>query len=245
MTESNEPFDRASAVPASTKAPPQPSAPPLDNTTDENLPVATPVADAPAGGPRSTSGGTNSLSDPTASSEETTADPEVLRQKASGIAAAVVGFFLGGPFLSLLFGGGAYYAATQRPSGDAAGDAARSLGDVALVVRDKAVEIDEKHDIVDKTKNAAGSLWQKSKAKGEELNEKHDIIGKSRSVLERMYMKAVDLNNEYHIIERARQVLGNILETIANKLNDVGENGDQEQRTTLTGTPTGSTSSST
>ena len=141
-----------------------------------------------------------------------------------------MGFFLGGPLLSILFGGGTYYAATHRPEGDAAGDAARSLGDVALVVRDRASELNDKHDLVNRGKNAAGSLWQKSKAKGEELDAKHDIVNKGRNLMERIMAKAIELNNEHRIVERGRLLLGNILTAIANKLSDGTGDAQQQQQ---------------
>ena len=210
----------ASSMSMSGSEAPQPSAPPLEE--DANLPVATPVDTAPGGG-----GGTNSTTQDTASSPTST--PEETQKKAAGIAAAVVGFFLGGPLISLLLGGGTYYAATHRPEGDAAGDAARSLGDVALVVRDRASELNDKHDLVNRSKNAAGALWQKSKAKGEELDAKHDIVNKGKSLMDRVVAKAIELNNEHRIVERTRLLLGNILTMIANKLSD-GTDGAQQQQ---------------
>ena len=208
----------ASSLSMSGSEAPQPSAPPLEE--DANLPVATPVNSAPGGG-----GGTNNTAQDTAS----TSTPEETQKKAAGIAAAVVGFFLGGPLISLLLGGGTYYAATHRPEGDAAGDAARSLGDVALVVRDRASELNDKHDLVNRSKNAAGALWQKSKAKGEELDAKHDIVNKGKGLMDRVVAKAIELNNEHRIVERTRLLLGNILTMIANKLSD-GTDGAQQQQ---------------
>ena len=202
-----------------------PSAPPLEE--DANLPVATPLNAFPGGG-----GGNSTTQDTT--TPTSTSTPEGTQKKAAGIAAAVVGFFLGGPFLSILLGGGTYYAATHRPEGDAAGDAARSLGDVALVVRDRANELNDKHDLVNKGKNAAGSLWQKSKAKGEELDAKHDIVNKGKNLMERVLAKAIELNNEHRILERTKLLLGNILTAIANKLSD-GTDAPQQQRQAASG----------
>jgi len=215
-------FDETIGLDTNSGEAPQPSAPPIEQ--DVNLPVATPVNERAAGG------GDGS----TDAQDTSTSTPEETQKNAAGIAAAVVGFFLGGPFLSLIFGGGTYYAATQRPEGDAAGDAARSLGDVALVVRDRAGKLNEKHNIVDRTKAAAGSLWQKSKAKGEELDAKHGIVDKSKSVLEKVVAKAVELNKEHRILERTRLLLGNLLTFLANKLSDgsdtQGEQQQQQQR---------------
>merc|ERR1712170_176105 len=115
--------------------------------------------------------------------------------------------------------------------GDAAGDAARSLGDVALVVRNRASELNDKHELVNKGKKAAGSLWQKSKAKGEEFDAKHDIVNKGKNFMERVVAKAIELNNEHRIVERAKLLLGNILTAIANKLSDgTGDAQQQQQR---------------
>jgi hypothetical protein len=215
----------------SSAARPPPSAPPLEE--DTNLPVATPVNECPSG----TSGGDVGGAQETSTASMST--PEETQKNAAGIAAAVLGFFFGGPFLSLIFGGGTYYAATHRPVGDVAGDAARSLGDIALVVRDRAIKYDEKHDIVNKGKNAAGSLWQKTKAKGEELDAKHDIVSKGKSLVERVFAKAVELNNEHRILERTRLLVGNLLTMIGNKLSGgtdaQQQQGDQQQRQTAGG----------
>ena len=107
-------------------------------------------------------------------------------------------------------------------------------GDVALVVRDRASELNDKHDLVNKGKSAAGSLWQESKAKGEELDAKHDIVNKGKNVMERIMAKAIELNNEHRIVERARLLLGNILTAIANKLSD-GTDAQQQQRQAASG----------
>lgn len=225
MVESKTSFDASAA-------PPQPSAPPAEESS--NLPVATPVESesssqstsrgiTPPDGPNapSTSGSA------TAESAATVPVTEETRQKASGIAAAVLGFFLGGPLLSLILGGGTYYAATQRPTGDTAGDAARSLGDVGLAVRDQAVEFDEKHNVVEKSKKAASSFWKKSRAKGEELNERHDVVAKGKVFLGKVWTMLVEFDREHRVLERTRLLVTKALTSVLNKLNEGSEQQQQ------------------
>lgn len=72
------------------------------------------------------------------------------RASAAGIGTGVVSLFLCGPFFAVLLGFGAYYAAKENKDG--LGDVARSMGDLSLSVKDKAVEIDRKHRLVDRVK---------------------------------------------------------------------------------------------
>lgn len=73
------------------------------------------------------------------------------RMVGAGTAGAVLGLLVGGPVLSLVFGiGSAYYTKQEG----ATGDVARALGDVALVARDKWKEVDSKHHIVNRSREA-------------------------------------------------------------------------------------------
>ena len=84
-------------------------------------------------------------------------NPKVL---SSGAAGAVLGLLVGGPLLSVVFGLGALYYSQQD---GAAGDVARALGDVAVLARSKFVELDEKHHLVDKSKETAAKALAKLK----------------------------------------------------------------------------------
>lgn len=80
---------------------------------------------------------------------------------AAAIAGGVAGLALAGPVIGIVSAVGAgALAATQN---NKAGDVARASGDVVLAAGQRAKKFDQKHHVVDKTKNAAGGLFQKAK----------------------------------------------------------------------------------
>lgn len=95
------------------------------------------------------------------------------RMVGAGVASGVVGLLMGGPFLGMLLGFGAAYCTNKE---GAAGDAARAVGDVALVAKSKAQEVDEKHNLVTKSKIAASQAWERAK----EVDRSHNVLQKSK-----------------------------------------------------------------
>jgi len=81
-----------------------------------------------------------------------------------------------GPIFATVAGVAAAYGATK--SGPA-GDACRAAGDVALSAKAKAVEVNQKHDIVGKTRSGAQSVL----AKARDADGRHDILKKLGIVL--------------------------------------------------------------
>jgi hypothetical protein len=94
--------------------------------------------------------------------------PDLLnaRRRGAGVLCGLLGCLLCGPILALITGGYAAYATSKD---GAIGDAARAIGDVALTARDKAKEVDEKHDIVGKTKVASRDFCERVKAASREF----------------------------------------------------------------------------
>mmetsp|Transcript_2088 Transcript_2088/g.3382 ORF Transcript_2088/g.3382 Transcript_2088/m.3382 type:complete len:285 (-) Transcript_2088:1148-2002(-) len=79
---------------------------------------------------------------------------------AAGAAGALLGLLMGGPFLSVVLGLGALYYADQE---GAAGDISRAMGEVAIMARSRFRELDEKHHLLDKSKEAATAALAKLK----------------------------------------------------------------------------------
>mmetsp|Transcript_5093 Transcript_5093/g.9667 ORF Transcript_5093/g.9667 Transcript_5093/m.9667 type:complete len:184 (+) Transcript_5093:73-624(+) len=79
---------------------------------------------------------------------------------AAAIAGGVAGLALAGPVIGIVSAVGAGALATQN---NKAGDVARASGDVVLAAGQRAKKLDQKHHVVDKTKKAAGGLFQKAK----------------------------------------------------------------------------------
>lgn len=76
-------------------------------------------------------------------------------QIGAGVVAAVIAMPLLGPVLATAAGVAAAYGTTQDGP---AGDACRAAGDVALIAKEKAFQVNEKHQIVEKTKSGANDV---------------------------------------------------------------------------------------
>jgi hypothetical protein len=88
---------------------------------------------------------------------------------ASGVAGVVVGTLLFGTLPGLVAG---FYASYAHGQTGAAGDVSRALGEIALVVREKAIVIDRKHNLVVRGKIALAEAWEHAKL----LDRQHRII---------------------------------------------------------------------
>jgi hypothetical protein len=138
------------------------------------------------------------------------------RMVSAGVASGVMGLLVGGPFFGLFLGFGTAYAFDKD---GAAGDAARAVGDVALVAKKKAVEVDAKHNIVEKSKMAANNLWERCK----EVDRKHNVLEKTKGFVVFSWTKMLDINREHRVLERAVEGIGRavsyLLAQISNNLN--------------------------
>ena len=87
----------------------------------------------------------------------------------AGVVAAVITLPILGPTLATVAGVAAAYGSTKS---GAAGDAYRAAGDIAMNAKDKVKEINEKHDIVNQTKNGAQGILSKLK----DVDGRHDLL---------------------------------------------------------------------
>mmetsp|Transcript_269 Transcript_269/g.360 ORF Transcript_269/g.360 Transcript_269/m.360 type:complete len:256 (+) Transcript_269:167-934(+) len=87
----------------------------------------------------------------------------------AGIAVGIVAAPFVGPVLAVFAGVAAAYGTTTE---GIAGDACRAAGDIALVAKEKAIEVDQKHEIVNKTKQNANQLLDKAR----DHNERHRFV---------------------------------------------------------------------
>ena len=131
---------------------------------------------------------------------------------ASGAAGATLGFLLlGGPILAVIAGFGTAYA-TQKSG--AVGDIARALGEVALTTRAKAKELDEKHHLVDKTKQVAEDAWNHAKA----LDRKHHLMEKTKDFLMFSWNETVAFTRRHRLLERGVEAVGRGTDYVINQL---------------------------
>lgn len=91
------------------------------------------------------------------------------RKVGAGIAVGIVAAPFCGPVLAVIAGVAAAYG-TSKPG--AAGDACRAAGDIALIAKERAIEVDRKHDIMGKTKESANQIVDKAR----DANERHQIV---------------------------------------------------------------------
>ena len=87
----------------------------------------------------------------------------------AGIAVGIVTAPLVGPILAVVAGVAAAYGTTK---GGVAGDACRAAGDIAIHAKEKALEMDKKHSIMNKTKQSANHLI----IKAQKTNDKHKMM---------------------------------------------------------------------
>ena len=113
----------------------------------------------------------------------------------------IVGLFLGGPFVAMILGFGVAYATEKQ---GAVGDTARAVGDVALSVRGKAIEIDDKHNVVGKSKVMAQEAFEKAK----EMDRKHHILERTKDLLVYSWTSTVEFFRRNRVVERGVEGVG-------------------------------------
>ena len=129
----------------------------------------------------------------------------------SGVTGAVIGFLFGGPLLSALLGFGAAYASQKN---DTVGEYARSLGDFGVSVRDRAVALDEKHQVVEKSSKAATEAWDRAK----EYDGKYNILERTKDFAISKWQWFVGYVHENHLLERGVEITGKGYEYVAEKV---------------------------
>mmetsp|Transcript_11828 Transcript_11828/g.18648 ORF Transcript_11828/g.18648 Transcript_11828/m.18648 type:complete len:217 (+) Transcript_11828:231-881(+) len=152
--------------------------------------------------------------------EEPNGDP---RMVASGVAGAVLGFMFGGPILATLFGFGSAYA-TQK--GGATGDAARALGDVAIVAKVKAEELDKKHNVVEKSKKVAAKAWEQAK----EYDRKHNVLDQAVEFAKFSWKSLTKFAQDHRLLERGVSGVGRSFEYVADRVTGDANDAPPAQR---------------
>jgi len=142
----------------------------------------------------------------------------------AGVAGGVLGLLLGGPVLAILAGFGTAYA-TQHEG--ATGDAARAVGLVALETKEKARELDAKHNLAAKAQDVAADAWEKAK----ELDRKHNILVRTKEFLIWSWETVAEQNRKHHLLERAVNAVGTMIAFTATKIGQAlkSDDGPQDQ----------------
>ena len=121
--------------------------------------------------------------------------------------------------------------ATKRQ--DAWGDSARAMGYVALTAKEQAKIVNEKHHVVERSKEAAQMAWQQA----QELDRKHHILERLSTLLRTSWKMASDFVHEHNLIERSFEGMTKAMkwaiEQMQNKVED-----SQYRRATVGQVPT-------
>ena len=165
--------------------------------------VAIPVNEHYTNNLRSVSSGENS--------QEAITHPQNDKAVASGVTGAVLGFLFGGPILSALLGFGAAYLSKKD---GAPGDAARALGDVGISVKEKAVEVDEKHHIVEKSTTVAANALDEAK----KYDQKHHLIDSTKDFAVANWKSFTKFIHEHRILQKGVDGFGVGYEFVTEKI---------------------------
>jgi hypothetical protein len=145
--------------------------------------------------------------------------------KAAAAGGAVVGLFLGGPFVSLILGIGAHHYAKRE---GAVGDCARALGEIALVTRDKFRQVNNRHHLVDKGKEAASRTLHNM----QRADRKHKAKERFGYFVSHCYALTLDFVYRHRLIERGsekfKKLLNMLTEAIRDRQNQVSDGAQNE-----------------
>jgi hypothetical protein len=141
----------------------------------------------------------------------------------AGVASGIFGMLMGGPVLAILLGFGTAYAADQP---GAAGDVARSVGEVALVAQAKFRKLDQQHQFVENGKAVAAKAVQKM----HEADREHRIVDRIKDVAIKSFRSLVQFVKEHRLIERGTQAVGQAAYWAAHKIADKVRSHQQQQQ---------------
>ena len=118
---------------------------------------------------------------------------------------------MGGPFTAVLLGFGAAYA-TQKDG--AVGDSARAVGEVARTAQIKAQAVDQKHNIMSKSKLAAQQGWTQARA----MDRKYKVLETTHDVIQFSWRATKDFCQRHRVIERGVEGTKQTLEWLAEQV---------------------------
>lgn len=141
----------------------------------------------------------------------------------AGFASGAFGLLAGGPVLAILLGLGTAYAADQP---GAAGDAARTVGEVAIVAQNKFKKLDEQHKFVEKGQLMAAKAVHKL----QEADREHRLVDRFKDFATRSFHSISLYVKEHRLIERGTQAIGTTAYWAANKIADKIQSHQQQQQ---------------
>jgi len=142
----------------------------------------------------------------------------------AAVVGAIAGLALGGPRMGVLTGLG--LGATAMVQGPA-GDAARAIGEVGVEAGKKAKEIDDKHHVVDTTKETAAKAW----IKAQEMDQQHHILDKTKQAGITALQKTRDFEKKHNILEKVANTITKGAAKVAESLRATESTDTQQTET--------------
>jgi hypothetical protein len=143
-------------------------------------------------------------------------DSEAKTQVGAGLLFGLSGLILGGPIFGILTGVSAAVVASKDEG--TAGDVARSTGAFAVttgsLVGEAARDVNEKHGILEKIKNAFASGWSRV----QQFDEEHKVGEKAKETIDDVKQKTVEFEKEHHLMQHILEGVQNGVNFLLDKL---------------------------
>lgn len=124
---------------------------------------------------------------------------------------ATAGLLISGPVVALA---GAIGAGVATMTSGTTGGVARSAGTMGAAGYDKAVDLDKKHHIVDKTKKAGSSAYSSAK----QFDEKHNVSGKTKAAASTAAKRASEFNAKHNVTGKTANALKSGMDSLSKRL---------------------------
>ena len=102
------------------------------------------------------------------------------------------------------------------------------MGELALSAREKAKEIDARHNVVERSSEAAQSAWNRA----QEMDQENHYLERGSNFAKRAWTKIVDFVRRHNLIERGVNTVGRAVvwtaETIGRKIQEYQERQNLE-----------------
>jgi hypothetical protein len=152
------------------------------------------------------------------------------RAKCAGVVGGVAGCLTGGCWLSLVCATGCIYVAKREGT---TGDIARAFGACGIKANVMAREVDEQHQVVDKSKKAAVAVWSKAR----DLNREHQIVEKTKDCVKSGVKAGVEFSREHKLVERTVKGVGKVFSVVAQEISTTSKEEEEDSSTNATNSP--------
>lgn len=155
------------------------------------------------------------------------------RVMGASIAAGIFGLLLWGPLMSLFLGFATIYAAQKE---GIVAEAVRALGDVALVAKEKALEMERKHNFFQNFVHKSQVMIDDLLKSVYGMDKEHHIFERLRTFAWSLWISAVEYNRRHQIVEGCLRAFGAVaavaFELITDQIQNTARNQTHHRRET-------------